>query len=166
MPEAPELQGQFNSPIDPQYQQVLQQYLGGQLSPAQMQYLQQQREQGLSTLRESYGGRGAPAGAQASASQRFLTDSAMQEALLAGQQQKFGLQQGLPYMQFGAQNFYRPQELALQRYGLQNQAPEEQPWYMQALGQAGGLAGDIITPGLGSAFSSALGQVNPPPLPK
>jgi len=163
MPEAPEIGGAYNSPIDPQYQQVLQQYLGGQLSPAQMQYLQQQREQGLSTLRESYGGRGAPAGAQASAQRRFLSDSAMQESLLAGQQQQIGLQQGLPYMQMGAQNYYRPQELELQRYGLQLQDPGEQPWYMQALGAAGGLLGDIATPGLARRFGG--GQQVQAPLP-
>jgi hypothetical protein len=155
----PQVTAQYQSPIDPEYQKVLRQYLAGTLSPAQQQYLAQERERGLGTLRETYGARGAPTGAAGAAERRYLGDVALRSALLAGQQQQMGLQYGMPYMQYGAQQYWMPERMAQTRYGLglrgeqlalQQRLGEyqmqERPWYLDVLGAAGGLAGTIITP--------------------
>lgn len=131
--------GQYNpyeSELDPRYRQLLGQLMSGQLTPAQQQALEQQRERGLGEIRSAFMARGAPTGARRSAEQGFLRDIAMQSALQAGQQQMAGLQYGLPYERFRAEQYWRPQEMELRRWMAEQQYREE-PWYTQMLGGIG-----------------------------
>ena len=151
----------YVSNLDPAYNQTLQQMLSGQLSEAQQMQMQRQREQDLKQMSEMYSGRGAPSGAYGYATRDYMTGTGLNAAALAGQQQMAGLQYGLPYMQYGAQQYWQPQQMAQQQYQLQQQY-QDQPWYQQALGYVGGLAGDIAMPWAAAKYlglgARALGQ--------
>ena len=133
----------FTSELDPSYMRTLQQMLSGQLTDAQSQQLEKQKAQELRDIESSYASRGAPGGAWSAAKRSYLENIGLGAADMARQQQLYGLQYGGPYMQQQAQQYWMPQQMELQRYGLQQ---NETPWYQQALGFAGGLAGDIFTP--------------------
>lgn len=171
----PQVTGAYQNALQPQAEGVLQQRLGGGLSDAQQQYLAQQQEQSLQTMRESYGARGAPTGAAQSAERRMLTDTNMQAALMSGQQQTQALNQIPGYLNYGAQQYWAPEQMAQSRYGLDLQQgqlginqqqmdynTQQDPWYLQALGAAGGLVGDIVTPAaqayLGGPAAAVAGQ--------
>lgn len=152
----------YASELDPAYQRALSTMLSGQLSPAAQRYYEQSRQRGLGDISGMYGARGTPTGAMAAAKRQYLTDTAMQQALASQQMQTQGLQYGLPYMQHQAAQYWMPEQMEMQRYQLQK-AYEEQPWYLDVLGAAGGLAGDVLAPGLSRLFTN---QSTPPPTPQ
>lgn len=143
----------FVSDLDPAYQRTLQQMLSGQPTEAQQRQLDRSRELGYADLMNQYGGRGGPAGAYQSARSGFNRDMGLAAGQMAQQNQMYGMQYGLPYMNYQADQYWAPQQMAMQRYQLQQQYADN-PWYMDVLGVAGGLAGDIFAPALSRYFSN------------
>jgi hypothetical protein len=103
---------QYTSPLQGQAQTALSQFLSGQLTPAQQGTLAQQRQLGEEQIARTGASRGTPIGGQLALSTQLARDIALGGARLAGEQTQRGLQLALPYQQFEAQQFYRPQEIA------------------------------------------------------
>jgi len=89
----------YASPLAPQRQATLAQFLSGELTPAQTGVLAQQRRLGEGAISRRVAGAGTPMGGRAALSVQLARDLALQGATLAGQQQQFGLQAALPYEQ-------------------------------------------------------------------
>jgi hypothetical protein len=97
--------------LQSQTQATLAQFLGGQLTPAQQGILAQERQLGEEQIARTAAQRGMPAGGQLALSTQLARDIALKGAELGGTQQQIGLQYALPYEQFEAEQFYRPQEI-------------------------------------------------------
>lgn len=101
----------YTSRLQPQQQTAISQMLGGQLSPATLATLNRQRKLGMEDIERTAAQRGTPAGGHSALTTQLGADIALRAAQLAEERREKGLQYALPYQQFEAAQFYRPQDI-------------------------------------------------------
>lgn len=153
--------GQFGQ----NYQNATNQLMSGQLSPAQMQLMNQQFGQNLASVRES--GFGMPSGAEKGLEYQSANQNALNAALLGQQNISQGLSAAMPYMNMGqnesqfGNNLMNNQSQFGTSVGLQNNQQ-----YLSAQQTAGqmnqqdtGIFGGLVNAGLNKFFPTQ--QPNP-----